>query len=213
MLIFKILLCLLNDTGREQLGDVFEKLVIQGIRRVGVTMIVVVPKLRSIRPHHRRYLVVPERSVIAAGQHGEIFFQAELHIQTGHGQFRHIGSGMAQHQIHGRCGTAICQQAGKIAGVADLHRQTGRQVLGTGRGTGVSHHFQHVRATDAEPGFLQIRLYKVAAAQQAVLFAVESDKDDRQNTGCQRLHAAAQPSMAATALPLSSAAGHMGTES
>src|SRR5580658_8093075 len=77
MVILRQRLRLLNNAGRQQLRDLFQKQVIQCFRRVSMTMVIVVPKLRSVRPHHSRDLPSPERRMIAASQDWKIFFQSE----------------------------------------------------------------------------------------------------------------------------------------
>src|SRR5262245_57291340 len=74
---------------------VLEEPIIQGAGCIRVAMVVGIPKLSGVCPHHRRHFLSPERSVIAAGQNGEIPFQAEFHVEPGHQQLRHISARVA----------------------------------------------------------------------------------------------------------------------
>jgi hypothetical protein len=96
--------------------------------------------------------------------------------------------------------------------VAHFDRHAGRHPLRTGPGTDISDHLEDVNARDlkrragkddamksrlpARPSSSQLKATKAAGG-----------------TGHHRLQAAAKPSMAATALPLSFTPGHAGTES
>lgn len=178
---FGIRLRLLNDASGQELGNAPEETVIQRIGCIGVAMIVVVSKFRGISPHQSGDFLNPERGVIAARQHGKIFFQSQFHVQSQDRQVRNVGSSAAQHKIHGLGGAAIGEQAEKVADIADFDGQAGWHALGTGSGTGVADHLQNVGATDAEGCLWKKRFDEVAAAQETVFLAVERDKNHGQN--------------------------------
>jgi len=164
----------------EELGHAAQERIVQRVGGVGVAVIVGVAEFGGVGPHHGGNVFLPKRGVVAAGKDGKEFFEAKLDAEADHGKIGRVGAGAAHREIHELGGGCIGEQAKEIAFIAKLDGEAWRDSLGTRFGARIANHFKDVRATDAERRRGQKRLDEIAAAAQAVLFAIEGHKDDGQ---------------------------------